>query len=498
MKDTSIQALLQQGITLAKAAHGKSNQQPKRTALERARLKKQAREVLIQVTELDARSVPAWLWLSTVIDSPADKRVCLENVLALEPDHAIAQKGLAQLELAPDANPQKSRPIAARPQPPSSSAAADPPSPPQTAQPNEISSSADGCLFCGRPLPSLASACPHCLAPLVIECPACNARMDVEWSHCTDCHQPLGDYRRGADYFVELATQYEQKERFRQAVEALQIAECLSPARTDLPGRLGIALLRLGRTDEAIDLLTAAVEQKPAGSDLYLALGRAYLQAKQPDKAHKTFKLALNIDPQSPAVHLALGDMLLERGDFKTACTHFQAATRSDPENGHAWAQLGTAYDELGQPRQAVTAYREAEARLSPELIAWQTVHRRLQILSPELPASIAGGWGEFTRQMVGPLLVCLLAVLLDSGLRPWWINWSGWLSLPLAGLGSLAWVSASLPQNPMVSLLIGPEAKLERSSLRPVLATVGLVLWLLAMGLIMLPVGQSFPEAPF
>lgn len=40
----------------------------------------------------------AWLWLSQVCDDPADKRECLEQVLAIEPANGSARRGLALLE----------------------------------------------------------------------------------------------------------------------------------------------------------------------------------------------------------------------------------------------------------------------------------------------------------------------------------------------------------------------------------------------------------------
>jgi hypothetical protein len=40
----------------------------------------------------------AWLWLSQVCDDPADKRECLEQVLAIDPTDGAARRGLALLE----------------------------------------------------------------------------------------------------------------------------------------------------------------------------------------------------------------------------------------------------------------------------------------------------------------------------------------------------------------------------------------------------------------
>ena len=65
---------------------------------------KRARETFIHVIELDQRNEKAWLWLSSVVETTADKIVCLENVLFVDPDNTYAAAGLQKLR------PQELRP----------------------------------------------------------------------------------------------------------------------------------------------------------------------------------------------------------------------------------------------------------------------------------------------------------------------------------------------------------------------------------------------------
>ena len=69
--------LLRQGITAARAGD-----------------KETARNLLMRVVEQDERNAPAWLWLSGVVEGLDDREVCLENVLALDPENQAAHKGL--------------------------------------------------------------------------------------------------------------------------------------------------------------------------------------------------------------------------------------------------------------------------------------------------------------------------------------------------------------------------------------------------------------------
>ncbi|NJN99288.1 MAG: hypothetical protein HC875_36940 [Anaerolineales bacterium] len=81
MPEPDLQALLRSGIAAAKAGR-----------------REQARQTLLRVIEQDEANIPAWLWLSTVLDDREERQVCLENVLVLDPDNAHARAGLLRLD----------------------------------------------------------------------------------------------------------------------------------------------------------------------------------------------------------------------------------------------------------------------------------------------------------------------------------------------------------------------------------------------------------------
>lgn len=57
-----------------------------------------ARQILAQAVRQQPYSVAAWLWLSSVLETPQGRAYCLQQVLDLNPHHRAAQKGLAVLE----------------------------------------------------------------------------------------------------------------------------------------------------------------------------------------------------------------------------------------------------------------------------------------------------------------------------------------------------------------------------------------------------------------
>ena len=57
-----------------------------------------ARELLIRVVACDEGNAQAWLWLSSVAESLEDRKVCLENVIEIDPDSTAAHEGLAWVQ----------------------------------------------------------------------------------------------------------------------------------------------------------------------------------------------------------------------------------------------------------------------------------------------------------------------------------------------------------------------------------------------------------------
>lgn len=79
------------------------------------------------VLRADPNNETAWLWMSGIVDSPQQKRDCLQRVLSLNPNNEMARKGLEQLAqseaasflsaFAPNA-PTTSAPATPAPMPP--------------------------------------------------------------------------------------------------------------------------------------------------------------------------------------------------------------------------------------------------------------------------------------------------------------------------------------------------------------------------------------------
>lgn len=112
--------------------------------------RKEARELLLRVVEVNEASEQAWLWLSSVVDSDEDRLIALENVLALNPDNVQARAGLKWLT-------QQGAGAEAAPEPVRQASAPAP----------EFELTPDGCVYCARPVGEWDARCPHCGGRLV-------------------------------------------------------------------------------------------------------------------------------------------------------------------------------------------------------------------------------------------------------------------------------------------------------------------------------------------
>jgi hypothetical protein len=63
----------------------------------RADDKETGKRLLVEAIRDDPRHEAAWLWMSSVLDSDAERRFCLERVLAINPGNQLARQGLEAL-----------------------------------------------------------------------------------------------------------------------------------------------------------------------------------------------------------------------------------------------------------------------------------------------------------------------------------------------------------------------------------------------------------------
>jgi tetratricopeptide (TPR) repeat protein len=324
--------LLQQGIAAVKAGH-----------------KEQGRQLLMQVVELDEQNEQGWLWLSGVVETLEDRRICLENVLTINPGNAHALAGLEWLEQ------QAPAPSAAQEQAIQDQASASP-------------AAGDQCPRCGAAVSPSASVCASCGLPLIIPCPACGQYIEVDQTACPDCGQRLGDFRSGVHYHLELAQAYLFLHKLDRAQEAIARAEAESPADPQVLEALGNLYEKIGRPDEAIAAYQQAIERDPDNPALYVQLGAIYRQRSQPDKAQAMYQKAAQLAGNDPDVLIEMARLLLDQDNTSQGAVEIlQQVTRAQPMNVQAHMLLGDALLSQQHREQAQQHYQHACKLTSPD-----------------------------------------------------------------------------------------------------------------------------------
>jgi TolB protein len=97
----------------------------------RAGDKATARALLEQVVQQDQANEKGWFWLAAVVEDVKEKRICLGNVLMINPTNERAQRLLDQLGGAPSATPEPTAP-SATPEPTAPAATPEPAAPSAT------------------------------------------------------------------------------------------------------------------------------------------------------------------------------------------------------------------------------------------------------------------------------------------------------------------------------------------------------------------------------
>ncbi len=72
-----------------------------------------ARALLYNVVDLDPKNETAWVWLSYVVETVEDRKICLENVLVINPASDYALRGLDEITALLNPSPEKANSSAA-------------------------------------------------------------------------------------------------------------------------------------------------------------------------------------------------------------------------------------------------------------------------------------------------------------------------------------------------------------------------------------------------
>lgn len=137
----------------------------------------------------------------------------------------------------------------------------------------------------------------------------------------------------------------------------------LEPRLACLHDRVGLALARLGRLDEAERALRRGMALDGQLAEPRVSLGNLLFRQGRIDEAEAAYRGALAISESNATAHLDLGLLLLESGRSAEAERHLARAAELDPSDASARGALGDLYAATGSLGSAIASYREALER---------------------------------------------------------------------------------------------------------------------------------------
>lgn len=363
--------------------------------------KEWARECLTRILKTNPRHEEAWLWLSAVLETPAEKRYCLEKVLTINPDNAQARAGLRELAARESGYRPPKRTI---------------------------------CPMCGEANPPTAFQCANCGQELFVQCPSCGERVDIDRPSCARCGLELGDSSDGAAYFFHLGELYLQHGKPKQALAAWDKTLILEPDFPGIAEAAAEAFLASGSRELALKSFSRALEEatEPAHRrKLRLRLASAYRDWGQLEEAVRLCQEILREDQESRTpqadVHAELGRLYEKMGDEELARQHYEMALLVDEHLDDVRLALADLLLAQGHEYRALSEYRALQSLQGP---IGEQAAERIRALRPPVPEAFRNRWQETARGVAAWLLAGLLLLVLRYG-----SNWSSVSPYAVSGI---------------------------------------------------------------
>jgi Flp pilus assembly protein TadD len=172
-------------------------------------------------------------------------------------------------------------------------------------------------------------------------------------------------FRRGLDIAPEdpelrnaLGWTLFQDGRTAEAVAEYERALRADPAHAKAHNNLALALVELGRLDDAARHFQASLDVEPK-AEIYSDLGFTMAQLGRPDEALADYRKALALDPGCPSAHFNLAVSLVRAGRLADAETHYRKALPGRP-TAETHNGLGYVLGRQGRTAEAIAEFRKA------------------------------------------------------------------------------------------------------------------------------------------
>ena len=187
-----------------------------------------------------------------------------------------------------------------------------------------------------------------------------------------------------------LGLAYHGSQQAEQAARAYRTALALDHKLSAVRYNLGTLYLEHNNLPAAIDELRSYTLLQPGAVEGWLKLGTALLRLRRLDEAERGFRAALELQPRHPEALNGLGLIQIQRRRWQDALSHFNLAALHDPPYAPALLNSAVVHHQyLNNHALALQRYRQYLA-LQPCPADWETVAATARQLEQEFnPAPV-------------------------------------------------------------------------------------------------------------
>ncbi|MDX1630424.1 MAG: sulfatase-like hydrolase/transferase [Thermoanaerobaculia bacterium] len=177
--------------------------------------------------------------------------------------------------------------------------------------------------------------------------------------------ETLEEYPRVPALYEYLVKIHLERGRAQPALELLRKAEREGATNATLGQQLARTLVRLQRPREALAVIEG-IDSGPRDPRLVQEAALALVQLGRPDDARESLETRLETHPDDGGAWETLSYVALQAGNLARAREAARRAVEVDPSRADAWNNLGVASYQLERPGEALEAWRRA-AELDPD-----------------------------------------------------------------------------------------------------------------------------------
>jgi tetratricopeptide (TPR) repeat protein len=144
--------------------------------------------------------------------------------------------------------------------------------------------------------------------------------------------------------------------------QALDSGELTTMNRARSFNNRGLALLRLGKADQALADFDRALETAPKLVSAYYNRSLALAAQQKWSEALAAVERAISLDPQPAEFYFQRGNLRAAQNELEPALADFRAALERDPEFADALANQALILGRLGRPQEGLPLIEKARS----------------------------------------------------------------------------------------------------------------------------------------